>query len=95
MSNILSVFNPPPSRQLDTNEVNCLPCTFIQSMFATGGGIYLNSNIPFKGTDGKVDFKKHPIWWQKSVRGIGILLIGLGAYRFGEVAQMVYRDKFE
>ena len=96
MSNILSVFSPSPSRDLPASEVDCLPCTLIQSAFAIGGGIYLNSSLPFtEGKENKIDFKKHPLWWQKSVRGIGILLIGLGAYRFGEAGQIVYKKKFE
>lgn len=95
MSNIISVFNPPPSRDIPTSDVNCLPCTFIQSMFAFGGGAYLSSSLPFTEKDGKIDVKKNPLWWQKSVRGIGILLIGLGAYRFGEVGQIIYKDRFE
>lgn len=96
MSNILSVFNPPPSRDVPVTEVNCLPCTAIQLAVAFGGGLYLNSNLPFSATkDGKIDLKKHPQWWQKSVRGVGIVLVGLGAYRLGEVGQILYKRRFE
>ncbi|CAX39951.1 conserved hypothetical mitochondrial protein [Candida dubliniensis CD36] len=99
MSNILSVFNPPPSRPYppspDELESQCLPCTAIQSIVAIGGGLYLSSPNQFKDkTTGKIDLRKNPIWWQRSVRGAGIILFGLGAYRAGEVVQILYRKRF-
>lgn len=97
MSNILSVFNPPPSRPLSNEEVesSCIPCTIIQSILCVGGGAYFSSGFPLKDSKtGKIDLKKNPIWWQKSVRITGVLLIGLGAYRFGEAFQMLYRKRF-
>lgn len=90
MSNILSVFNPPPPRDLGDDEVNCLGCTAVQSLVAFAGGGYLTSNLPFKDKFGKVDLVKNPIWWQKSIKGVGILIFGLGAYRAGEVVQIIW-----
>ncbi|EGW34284.1 uncharacterized protein SPAPADRAFT_59702 [Spathaspora passalidarum NRRL Y-27907] len=97
MSNILSVFNPPPSRDLSDAELGkaCLPCTAIQSFVAMAGGAYLNSPNQFKDKAGKIDFVKHPLWWQRSVRGAGIVLFGFGAYRAGEVIQILLEDRFE
>lgn len=98
-SNILSVFNPPktgpypPSQE--NSEEQCLPCTAIQSFVALGCGFYLSSPNQFKDkTTGKIDFVKNPLWWQRSVRGAGIILFGLGAYRAGEVFQLLYKKKF-
>ena len=90
MSNIIGVFNPPPLRDLPIEATECLPCTFIQLCVSVGGGLWLNLNSPFKGKDGKIDLIKHPMWWQKSLKGTGILLFGFGAYRFGEFATKVY-----
>ncbi|ABN68685.1 predicted protein [Scheffersomyces stipitis CBS 6054] len=98
MSNILNVFNPPPSRPLTEDEIGegCIPCTAVQSVVALAGGVYLNSNTLFKDPKtGKIDFAKNPIWWQKTVKGFGIVLFGLGAYRAGEVGQLVWKKKFE
>ncbi|RCK62786.1 hypothetical protein Cantr_09144 [Candida viswanathii] len=98
-SNILSVFNPPkpgpyPPSQSD-DDVQCLPCTAIQSLVALGFGFYLSTPNQFRDkTTGKIDFVKNPLWWQRSVRGAGIILFGLGAYRAGEVVQILYRKKF-
>ncbi|CUM65271.1 uncharacterized protein PRCAT00002904001 [Priceomyces carsonii] len=94
MSNILSVFNPPPPRELPGKP--CLSCTAVQSLVCIGGGTYLSSTLPFKDSKtGRIDFNKNPVWWQKSIRGLGILLVGLGAYRAGEIAQTYLRDRFE
>lgn len=99
-SNILSVFNPPkpgpypPSQE--TPEEQCLPCTAIQSLVALGCGFYLSSPNQFKDkTTGKIDLVKNPLWWQRSVRSAGIILFGMGAYRAGEVFQILYKKKFE
>lgn len=91
MSNIVSVFNPPPSRDLAENEVDCLGCTAVQSLVAFGGGAYLASSLPFKDKHGKIDVVKNPVWWQKSIRGAGILVFGLGAYRAGEAIQILWK----
>ena len=64
MSNILSVFNPPPSR--DIPDEPCLPCTAIQSLMSFAGGLYLNLNSLFKDLKGKINVHKNPIWWQNS-----------------------------
>ncbi|CAK9437121.1 uncharacterized protein LODBEIA_P15400 [Lodderomyces beijingensis] len=96
MSNILSVFNPPPSRNIPESDLqDCLPCTAIQSAVAIAGGLYFSSPNQFKDkVTGKVDIVKNPIWWQRSVRGAGIILFALGAYRAGEVVQILYHKKF-
>lgn len=91
MSNILSVFNPPPAR--DIPDEPCLPCTAIQSLMSFAGGLYLNLNSLFKDLKGKINIHKNPIWWQNSVKSLGILLIGLGAYRAGEAGLMVWNRK--
>ncbi|CUM45169.1 uncharacterized protein AC631_05582 [Debaryomyces fabryi] len=91
MSNILSVFNPPPARAIPYES--CLPCTAIQSLMSFAGGLYLNLNSLFKDLKGKINLHKNPIWWQNSVKSLGILLIGLGAYRAGEVGLMVWNRK--
>lgn len=94
MSNILNVFNPPQPRDLRDDEVDCLGCTAVQSLLAFGGGVYLASSLPFKDSFGKVDLTKNPIWWQKSIKSVGVLVFGLGAYRAGEVFQILY-DRYE
>ncbi|PVH16673.1 uncharacterized protein CXQ87_004969 [Candidozyma duobushaemuli] len=86
MSNIINVFNPPPSRSLGDEE--CLGCTAVQSVVCLGGGGYFLSSLPFKGKNGTVDLRKHPIWFQRGVRGVGIGLVALGMYRLGEVVQI-------
>ncbi|KAG7662681.1 uncharacterized protein J8A68_003811 [[Candida] subhashii] len=98
MSNILSVFNPPPSRDLSSDEIGkkCIPCTAVQSIAALIGGFWFSSPNQFKDkVTGKIDLKKNPLWWQRSVRGSGIVLFGLGAYRAGEVIQMLLHDRLE
>lgn len=92
MSNILDVFNPPKSRDLRSDEVDCLGCTAIQSLVAFGGGAYL-SLFSFK-EHGKVDLAKNPLWWQRSIKSAGVLVFALGAYRAGEVVQILY-DRYE
>ncbi|KAI5948897.1 hypothetical protein KGF57_005090 [Candida theae] len=96
MSNILSVFNPPPPRDIPEKEYKyCLPCTAIQSAVGIGLGSVLSSPNQFKdSTTGKIDLVKNPLWWQRSVRSAGVILLALGAYRAGEVVQAVYQKKF-
>lgn len=96
MSNILDIFNPPPPRAYTQAEIerDCLPCTAIQAAVLLGFGTYLLSLAVFKDNSGAIDPVKHPRWWQRSVRGAGILLVALGAYRAGEVGQMVWQ-RFE
>ncbi|EEQ41426.1 hypothetical protein EJF18_70039 [Clavispora lusitaniae] len=91
MSNILGAFNPPPARDLSSED--CMACTAIQSMVCFGGGGYFLSPMPFRNKSGLVDLKKHPVWFQRSVRGIGIGLIALGMFRLGEVGQIWYRRR--
>ncbi|PSK35812.1 hypothetical protein C7M61_004294 [Candidozyma pseudohaemuli] len=86
MSNIINVFNPPPSRLLGDEE--CLGCTAVQLVVCLGGGGYFLLSLPFKGKNGTVDLRKHPIWFQRGVRGVGIGLVALGMYRLGEVVQI-------
>ncbi|CAI5755925.1 unnamed protein product [Candida verbasci] len=98
MSNIASIFNPPPPRDFSDKEIaeQCLSCTTIQSLVGLIGGFYLSTSNQFKDkTSGKIDFHKNPLWWQKSVKGLGVILFGLGAYRAGEVLQILYNRKFE
>lgn len=93
-SNILSLFNPPPPGPIDTDP--CLPCTAIQLVAALAGGLYFCSDWAFKDfKTGKFPTGKDrpPLWWVRTVRGSGVLLIGLSAYRAGEVAQMVLKKR--
>lgn len=67
----------------------------MQSVMAFAGGAYLSSNLPFTDKSGKIDLVKNPLWWQRSIKGAGILVFGLGAYRAGEAIQLLwkkYRD---
>ncbi|ODV79942.1 uncharacterized protein CANTADRAFT_89545 [Suhomyces tanzawaensis NRRL Y-17324] len=92
MSNILSVFNPPPARPLSDEEVGtgCFPCTAMQALTALAGGAYLASGYVFKDLDtGKIDLKKNPMWWQRSVRGMGTVVVGFGVFRGAEAIQML------
>lgn len=91
MSNILGVFNPPPSRDLTDEE--CMPCTAVQLLVCFAGGGYFLSQMPFRDKNGVVDLKKHPVWFQRGVRGVAIGLIGLGMFRVGEIAQILYRRR--
>lgn len=95
MSNILSVFTPPPSRPLSSSETeNCVPCTAVQAAVCVAGGAYFALGWAFRDfKTGQIDAHKHPVWWQKSVRGAGVILVGLGAFRAGEVVQMVLRNR--
>ena len=88
MSNIADIFNPPASRPVVTD--NCAPCTAVQALMCFGGGWYMLLGFPLQDKNGIIDVRKHPVWWQKSVRGVGVLLVGLGAYRVGELAQMAW-----
>jgi hypothetical protein len=88
MSNIAGIFNPPASRPVETD--NCAPCTAVQALMCFGGGWYMLLGFPLQDKNGTINVRKHPLWWQKSVRGVGVLLVGLGAYRVGELAQMAW-----
>lgn len=95
MSNILDVFNPPPSGPATVaTGSDCLPCTLVQATLAIGGGLYLFSGRPFQDAKGKVDLVKHPLWWQRLVRGALVVVVALGCYRLGEAAVIAY-DKWE
>lgn len=89
-SNILSVFNPPPERNLSKEEtMDCVPCQVMSTMFALGFGGYLAVGQPFKYTDTErqkgitlEQFKKHnPKWWVNSARGFGGALMIFGLVR--------------
>lgn len=91
MSNILDVFSPPAVRDLPEEE--CLGCTAVQTVMSLAGGAYFASSMPFKDTQGRVDLKKHPVWFQRGVRSGGIALFALGMYRLGEVVQIAYKRR--
>lgn len=59
-----------------------------------GGGWYMQLGLPMQDKSGKIDVRKHPLWWQKSVRGMGIVLVGLGSYRVGELVRMGW-DRYQ
>lgn len=92
MSNILNVFNPPPGKNLPDED--CLGCTAVQLAVSFVGGGYFLSSLPFKDKSGLVDLKKHPVWFQRGVRGVGVGLIGLSFYRLGEVGKIFYNRKY-
>lgn len=92
-SNILDLLTPPQPRNLPPQD--CLGCNIVQSLLSFGGGLYMNLNSIFKDAEGRIDPKKHPLWWRNTVKSTGILLIGLGAYRAGEAVQIVWARKFE
>ncbi|AGO11441.1 AaceriACR195Wp [[Ashbya] aceris (nom. inval.)] len=88
VSNILSVFNPPPSRDLTQEETkDCLPCQLMSSAFALGFGSYLLSGRAFrynekdkaKGITLEEFNRYNPAWWRNSLRtfGGGLVLLGL------------------
>lgn len=89
MSNILNVFNPPEGRDLSNDE--CLGCTAVQTVMSLAGGAYFLTSMPFKDKKGSIDVRKHPIWFQRGIRGGGIILIALGMYRLGEVVQIYHK----
>ncbi|CAM9011969.1 hypothetical protein WICANDRAFT_62972 [Wickerhamomyces anomalus NRRL Y-366-8] len=84
MSNIVKVFNPPESRDLEPKEYeNCLPCQIMATVTAIGAGIWFTSGQLFD--DSKLskteNLKKNPIWWRYFIRGSGYGLIGYGVFR--------------
>lgn len=85
MSNILSVFSPPPSRDLTGEETkDCLPCQVMATVSALGAGAWFASGKVFED-DLKLtkeeSLKKNPIWWRNTIRSSGYLLIAFGIYR--------------
>lgn len=88
-SNLLSVFKPAQAKDYEYQE--CIPCTSIQAMLSFVLGGYLQSDTLFK-ENGKIDLKKHPIMWQKSVKLTGLGLFGFGFWRLYEVYNM-YTEK--
>lgn len=91
MSNILGVFSPPAGRDLSDEE--CIPCTAVQLLVCFGGGGYFLTQMPFRDRHGVIDLKKHPVWFQRGVRGVAIGLIALGMFRLGEVGQIIYKRR--
>ncbi|SCU92615.1 LANO_0E01530g1_1 [Lachancea nothofagi CBS 11611] len=89
-SNILSVFNPPPTRELSEEETqDCVPCQVMSTVFSLGFGSYLASGKPFeysekertKGISVEKFQKLNPKWWRTSLRGMGGLLVVFGIVR--------------
>ncbi|AMD21246.1 HEL034Wp [Eremothecium sinecaudum] len=89
-SNILSIINPPPPRDISNEEAgDCLPCQVMSTAFSLGFGAYLLSGRAFeynakdraKGISPETFAKQNPKWWQYSVKGIGGSLIMLGLIR--------------
>lgn len=90
MSNILSVFNPPPSRELDEEETrDCVPCQVMSTVFGIGFGSYLVSGRAFKYSEAEKkkgisleEFnKRNPMWWRRSLKGLGSIFIIMGLAR--------------
>lgn len=92
-SNIISIFTGGDKSARDSGDTefvdtDCIPCTVIQLITATGLGIYFQADHLFKEKDGKIDLKKHPKIWQYSIRTLGIGLIGLGIQRMYHVYKL-------
>ncbi|CEP62568.1 Dmo2p LALA0_S05e08526g [Lachancea lanzarotensis] len=89
-SNILSVFNPPPQRELTDEETkDCIPCQIMSTMFSLGFGGYLALGKPFEYSDKEkkrgISLEKfqelNPRWWRASLRGLGGALMVFGVVR--------------
>lgn len=89
-SNILSIFNPPETRDLSDQEVqDCLLCQIMSTTFSLGFGCYLISNMPFKYGDKEraqgISMKefqiRNPKWWKYTLKGVGASLLILGIVR--------------
>lgn len=95
MSNIRDVFFPPPARDIPEQEIeDCIPCNTVQALVAMGGGLWLASENQFRDkSTGKIDAVKNPLWWRRSVRGLGLTLFVLGTYRAFEVSQAIYHGQ--
>lgn len=90
-SNILSVFNPPPARDIEDYE-KCIPCTTMQSVVAILGGAYLTTDLPFQPNE-KFKVNQNPLWWIRTVKVSGLALVGFGIYRAKEVYDQIYEEK--
>lgn len=65
----------------------------MQSIVALALGLYLQSNNLLKDAQGKIDPIKHPMIWQKSIKSLGLGLIGFGVWRVYEVYR-ISKDQF-
>ncbi|CDO93275.1 unnamed protein product [Kluyveromyces dobzhanskii CBS 2104] len=92
-SNITSLFNPPPQRDLtDAETKDCVPCQIMATAFSLGFGAFLASGRPFqygeaekkKGVTVEEFAKLNPRWWISSARALGGALILFGVYRGSE-----------
>lgn len=97
MSNILSVFNPPPARDLSDEEVGrgCIGCTAVQGATAMGVGAYMALGAilkPLAQSLAKTGPVTHPPWWKASVRAGGALLVIFGAVRAAEAWTLFRND---
>ncbi|SCU93652.1 LAMI_0E15126g1_1 [Lachancea mirantina] len=90
VSNILSVFNPAPSRDLDESETrDCVPCQVMSTLFSLGFGSYLVSGKPFeycekdqkKGISLREFNRLNPQWWRITLRSAGGILLLFGLFR--------------
>ncbi|ODV70812.1 uncharacterized protein CYBJADRAFT_173169 [Cyberlindnera jadinii NRRL Y-1542] len=84
MSNIVNVFNPPPSRDLTPEETkDCVPCQIMSTCFALAAGYWFASGRVFENDKISVEenLKKNPIWWRNAVKGFGVGLLGFGVVR--------------
>lgn len=84
MSNIVKVFDPPESRDLEPAEYqDCLPCQIMATISALGAGAWFVSGQVFKDDKLTVEenLKRNPIWWRNTVRAGGVGLLAFGVYR--------------
>lgn len=52
----------------------------------------MTTSMPFRDGKPKIDLTKHPLWWQRSVRGVGVGVIGFGLWRLAE-AFLMWKDE--
>lgn len=92
-SNIISLFNPPPERDLPLEETqDCIPCQVMSTVVALGFGSYLLSGKAFeysmndkkKGISFEEFQRRNPKWWRYSLKSLGGSLVVLGLVRGSE-----------
>lgn len=91
-SNIVSLFNPRSADAPAASGDDCVGCMTVQLLTALGLGTYLQTGGLFK-ENGTIDYKKHPVLWQRSVRGVGVGLIGFGFYRAWNTFKLAQEKK--
>ncbi|KAH3676287.1 hypothetical protein WICMUC_002083 [Wickerhamomyces mucosus] len=87
MSNIIDVFKPPKSRDLEPDEyASCLPCQVMATVGSILTGVYFATGTVFDDPklSPKQNLEKNPLWWRNFIKLGGVGLVGYGIYRGGE-----------